>query len=110
MKKFLVVALAAAVIAVIAAAGCIGGDPIVGDWTTSAGGDIVFKDDGTGTLTATILLVSVNVPLTWKKTADKTYDLAAGDSTTAFAAGTYTLSADGKTLTGPITLTKVEKK
>ncbi|MDO5844445.1 MAG: hypothetical protein Q4Q53_04810 [Methanocorpusculum sp.] len=110
MKKFLIVSLIAAVVAVMAIAGCIGGEPIVGDWTTAAGGQIAFKSDGTGTLTATVLLVSVNVPLTWKKTADKTYDIAAGDATTAFSAGTYKLSDDGKSLVGPITLTKVEKK
>lgn len=109
MKKFLVISLIAAVLAVTAVAGCIGDDPIVGDWTTAVGGDIVFNTDGTGMFTITILVL-IDVPLTWTKTADKTYEISTGESSAAFSAGTYKLSDDGKSLVGPITLTKVEKK
>lgn len=90
----------------VGAAGCIGGDPVVGTWETKPvlGFYVVveFSGDGNGVVTTKSDLTSseASTNFKWEKTEDKTYKITGSDS--RFSAGTYTLSDDGKTLTGPL--------
>ena len=101
-----------AVFAAVVGAGCIGADPIVGEWTFSGGAEplptIIFNDDGTGTITLHLFGgISINEELTWSKVEgyDNQYKITTTEKT--FPLGEYIISEDGMTLKGPITLTKV---
>ena len=52
MKRIILVLAVLAMFAAVVGAGCIGTDPIVGEWTFSGGAEplptIIFNDDGTG--------------------------------------------------------------
>lgn len=112
MKKVLIVAVLCIALAMIGVAGCVGGDPIVGNWQTKpvlgVYLSVEFVNGGTGSITVHTDLTPAEGTgsFNWEKTADKTYKITSSDKT--FSAGTYTLSDDGKTLTGPlgVTLTK----
>ena len=72
MKKTILVLAVLAVFAAVVGAGCIGADPIVGEWTFSGGAEplptIIFNDDGTGTITLHLFGgISINEELTWSK-------------------------------------------
>lgn len=97
MKKILIAALLVVLLVCVGAAGCIGSEPIVGNWVIS-GTDVpvVFNGDGTGTLTISSFIGNTTVPLTWTKVADKSYKVTGTNA--AFSAGTYNLSADNKAL------------
>ena len=112
MKKTILVLAVLAVFAAAVGAGCIGADPIVGEWTFSGGAEplptIIFNDDGTGTITLHLFGgISINEELTWSKVEgyDNQYKITTTEKT--FPLGEYIISEDGKTLKGPITLTKV---
>ncbi|MBR5142229.1 MAG: hypothetical protein IKW56_00840 [Methanocorpusculum sp.] len=113
MKKTILL-IAAALLAVFAVvgAGCIGADPIVGEWTISGGAEplptIIFNDDGTGTISLHLFGgISINEELTWSKVEgyENQYKITTTEKT--FPLGEYIISEDGMTLKGPITLTKV---
>ncbi len=97
MKKSLIAALLIALFISVGAAGCIASEPIVGNWYIY-GTDIpvVFYENGTGSLTISLLGINSTVPMTWEKIEEKTYKLTG--TSALFNAGTYTLSTDGKTL------------
>ncbi len=111
MKKAVILGIAAvlAVFVAVCGAGCIGGDPIVGEWEGANGTiPVVFNDDGTGSFTITIpFLGAKDYQLTWTKVEgyDNQYTISTTEN--AIPVGTYIISDDGKTLKGPITLTKV---
>ena len=113
MKKTILLGIAVlAVFAAVVGAGCIGADPIVGEWTFSGGAEplptIIFNDDGTGTITLHLFGgISINEELTWSKVEgyDNQYKITTTEKT--FPLGEYIISEDGMTLKGPITLTKV---
>ncbi|MDO9523092.1 MAG: hypothetical protein Q7J08_05185 [Methanocorpusculum sp.] len=97
MKKILIAAVLAVLLVSVGAAGCIGSEPIVGDWLVSGTEiPVVFHDDGTGTLTLYLFGVISTVPLAWEKVEEKTYKITG--TSALFNAGTYTVSADGKSL------------
>jgi len=97
MKKILIAAVLAVLLVSVGAAGCIGSQPIVGDWLVSGTEiPVVFHDDGTGTMTIPLFGIISTVPMTWEKVGEKTYKLTG--TSALFNAGTYTLSADGKSL------------
>lgn len=96
MKKtiLLIAAVILAVFAVVGA-GCIGADPIVGEW--KAGNmPVTFNEDGT-----------FNYDLTWAPVEGykNTYTISTTEN--GVPMGEYIISEDGMTLKGPITLTKV---
>ncbi len=97
MKKILIAALLPVLLVSVGAAGCIGSEPIVGDWFVSGTEiPVVFNDNGTGILTFSILGITSAVPMTWEKIEETTYKLTG--TSELFNAGTYILSADGKSL------------
>ncbi len=107
MKKtiLLITAVFLTVFAVVGA-GCIGADPIVGEW--KAGNmPVTFNDDGTGNFEISILGFTKEYRLTWESIEgyDNTYRISTTES--GLPMGEYIISEDGKTLKGPITLTKV---
>ncbi len=111
MKKALVISIAVvlALFVAIAAAGCVGSEPIVGKWNTSTFNlPVTFNNDGTGSISATILGITTSIDLQWTKVSgkDKTYNITG--SSEALPVGTYTLSSDGKSLVGPVTLIKAQ--
>ncbi|MDO5845375.1 MAG: hypothetical protein Q4Q04_00465 [Methanocorpusculum sp.] len=111
MKKTLILAVAVvlALFVAITAAGCVGSEPIVGKWNISAlNFPVVFNNDGTGTLHVNLFGTSTAVELKWTKFEgkDKTYNVTCSEA--ALPAGTYTVSSDGKTLSGPVTLVKAQ--
>ena len=99
MKKILIISLLVVLLACVGAAGCIGGEAIVGNWLIS-GTDIpvVFNGDGTGTMTLTTLGITTSVPLNWEKVSEKNYKITG--TSADIVAGTYTISDDGKSLIG----------
>lgn len=97
MKKILSASVLCILLLSIGASGCIGSEPIVGDWFVYGTEiPVVFNSDGTGAMTITVLGTTSTVPMTWEKTGEKTYKLTG--TSKLFNAGTYTLSADGKYL------------
>ncbi|NLC90737.1 MAG: hypothetical protein GX679_02925 [Methanocorpusculum parvum] len=97
MKKILIAFVLCVLLFSIGTAGCIGSEPIVGDWLIYGTEiPVVFSNDGTGTITITFFGITSTVPMTWEKTEEKTYKLTG--TSELFNAGTYTLSADGKSL------------
>jgi len=97
MKKILIAAVLAVLLVSVGAAGCIGSEPIVGDWLVSGTEiPVVFNDDGTGTLTISFFGITSSIPLTWEKVDEKTFKITG--TSEAFNAGTYTVSDDGKSL------------
>lgn len=108
MKKtvLLIAAVFLTVFAVVGA-GCIGADPIVGEWKAGSM-PVTFNDDGTGTFAITLpILGTVNYDLTWEAIEgyEGTYKISTTEK--GIPMGEYIISEDGKTLKGPITLTKV---
>lgn len=106
MKKTILLLAALAVFAAVIGAGCIGGDPIVGDW--KAGNmPVTFNDDGTGSFEISLLGFTKEYGLTWAPIEgyEGTYKISTTES--GLPMGEYIISEDGKTLKGPITLTKV---
>ncbi|HJJ41647.1 MAG TPA: hypothetical protein O0X95_04690 [Methanocorpusculum sp.] len=107
MKKTILLGIAVlAVFAAVVGAGCIGADPIVGEW--KAGNmPVTFNDDGTGSFEISILGFTKEYGLTWESIEgyDNTYRISTTEN--AIPVGEYIISEDGKTLKGPITLTKV---
>jgi len=83
MKKAVLAAgLIISLVAVVAAAGCVMGDPIVGKWQTPEGflgaqATLVFNSDGTGTYQGSFLgLTSANPSkFTWKKGEGSLYTI-----------------------------------
>ena len=72
MKKIILVLAVLSMFAAVVGAGCIGTDPIVGEWTFSGGAEplptIIFNDDGTGTISLHLFGgISINEELTWSK-------------------------------------------
>ncbi|MBQ4133990.1 MAG: hypothetical protein IJD66_00585 [Methanocorpusculum sp.] len=108
MKKtvLLIAAVFLTVFAVVGA-GCIGADPIVGEW--KAGNmPVTFNEDGTGSFTVTLpILGTFNYDLTWAPVEGykNTYTISTTEN--GVPIGEYIISEDGMTLKGPITLTKV---
>ncbi len=102
MKKILFAAMICAVLALVSVAGCVGSDPIVGNWETKPVlgmyVSVEFVNDGTGSvmLHTDLSPAEATTTFTWEKTADKTYKIMSSDK--YFSAGTYTLSSDGRTL------------
>ena len=112
MKKIILVLAVLAMFAAVVGAGCIGTDPIVGEWTFSGGAEplptIIFNDDGTGTISLHLFGgISINEELTWSKVEgyENQYKITTTEKT--FPLGEYIISEDGMTLKGPITLIKV---
>ena len=107
MKKtvLLIAAVFLTVFAVVGA-GCIGADPIVGEWKAGSM-PVTFNDDGTGSFEISILGFTKEYGLTWESIEgyDNTYRISTTEN--AIPVGEYIISEDGKTLKGPITLTKV---
>lgn len=103
MKKILLAAVLCAVLVLVSAAGCVSSDPVVGNWETKPilgmYVSVEFVQDGTGSVTIHTDLSPAEgtTMFSWKKTADKTYQVASSDK--SFTAGTYTLSNDAQTLT-----------
>ncbi len=98
MKKILIAAVFAVLFVSVGAAGCIGSEPIVGDWLISGTEiPVVFNDDGTGSLTFSIFGITSTVPLSWEKVEENTYKISG--TSELFNAGTYKVSADEKALT-----------
>ena len=66
MKKTILLGIAVlAVFAAVVGAGCIGADPIVGEW--KAGNmPVTFNDDGTGSFEISILGFTKEYGLTWE--------------------------------------------
>ena len=111
-KMILLIAAVFLTVFAVVGAGCIGADPIVGEWTFSGGAEplptIIFNDDGTGTISLHLVGgISINEELTWSKVEgyEKQYKITTNEKT--FPLGEYTISDDGLTLSGPITLNKV---
>lgn len=108
MKKIvLLTAVMIAALASAACAGCIGADPIVGEWNANK---IVMtiNDDGTGNGHYSFSVISIDIPLKWTKT-DSAYiiSISSSDGSDKYGiSGKYTLSEDKKTLNGPITFVK----
>lgn len=106
MKKLLILGIICIALLLTAAAGCIGGDPIVGNWQTKpvlgVYLSVEFVNDGTGTIAihSDLSPAEGTTTFNWEKTADKTYKITSSNS--QFSAGTYTLSDDGQTLKGPL--------
>lgn len=97
MKKILLASVLCILIFSIGAAGCIGSEPIVGDWFVYGTEiPVVFNNDGTGTMTISLFGITSTVPMTWEKVDEKTYKLTG--TSELFNAGTYKLSDDGKSL------------
>jgi hypothetical protein len=97
MKKILIAAVLAVLLVSVGAAGCIGSEPIVGDWFVSGTEiPVVFNDNGTGAMTISFFGITSTVPLTWEKIEEKTFTITG--TSELFNAGTYTLSADEKSL------------
>ena len=77
---------------VLASAGCIGSDPVVGEWSSSPllSAYFTLNNDGTGTYSCR---AEQNVPLTWEKSGDRAYNIILyGEAMPGI------LSADGNTL------------
>ncbi|HJJ51051.1 MAG TPA: hypothetical protein O0X01_05990 [Methanocorpusculum sp.] len=110
MKKILIAALLVALLVSVGSAGCIGSEPIVGNWLVY-GTDIpvMFNGDGTGSMTISFFGITSTIPLGWEKVNEKTYKITG--TSEAFNAGTYTLSSDEKSLvhaaTGIVSFVKV---
>ncbi len=97
MKKILIAAVFAVLLVSVDAAGCIGSEPIVGDWFVyGTEFPVIFNNDGTGTLTIPLFGIISTVPMTWEKVEENTYKISG--TSVLFNVGTYTLSADGKSL------------
>ena len=100
-----VIALAAVLVTAVAAAGCVGSDPIVGKWGANlSGGEYYeFNGDGTGACSFEIIPgAPVSFPFTWEKVSDGTYKVSASLEQYGLPLSGDTevhLSADGKTLT-----------
>ncbi len=113
MKKrgILSIALVFAVLVTVLGAGCVStpSDPIVGDWVVSSTTiPVVFNNDGTGHFKIELPLIGTQqISLTWipVEGVENTYSIAASGN--GIPVGDYVISDDGKTLKGPITLTKV---
>lgn len=110
MKKIvLLTAVMIAALASAACAGCIGADPIVGEWS-SEHTLLTVNDDGTGNIHAETpkflnMSLSIDYPITWTK-SESTYIISVGNKEGSKFSGKYTLSEDKKTLNGPITFVK----
>lgn len=91
-KAVLVLGVLAAMIAVIAVAGCVASDPIVGTWESSTGikiGDadlatttMTFNSDGNGTYKGSLVGFTTTgdgSKFTWKKTSDGVYSVTDAD-------------------------------
>ncbi|MDV0442962.1 hypothetical protein [Methanorbis rubei] len=113
MKKILLAAVLCAALALVFAAGCVSADPVVGNWETKpvlgVYVSVQFVNDGTGSIAfhTDLSPAAGTTMFTWEKTGDNTYKIMSSDK--HLSAGTYTLSADGQTLTsesGLITLHK----
>ncbi|MDR0981035.1 MAG: hypothetical protein LBL85_04575 [Methanocalculaceae archaeon] len=113
MKKLLLGAVLCAALVLVSVAGCIGSDPVVGNWQTKpvlgVYVSVEFVNDGTGSIALHTDLspAEATTAFAWEKTADKTYKITSSDK--SIPGGTYTLSDDGKTLsssTGLIVLNK----
>lgn len=107
MKKTILLSLAVlAVFAAVIGAGCVGPDPIVGEWKA---GDmpVTFNEDGTGTFEISLFGFTKEYALTWAPVEGykNTYTISTTES--GIQVGEYVISEDGKTLKGPMTLTKV---
>lgn len=110
MKKTLLIGIAAVLVVSLAVlgAGCVGGDPIVGEWKTALTDmPVKFNADGTGTFTAEILGFTKDYKLTWKKVEGSKNKYSISTEESLLPLGEYTLSDDGKTLAGPVGLIKV---
>ncbi|MDU9376886.1 hypothetical protein McpSp1_15210 [Methanocorpusculaceae archaeon Sp1] len=103
MKKILLAAVLCVALAMVSVAGCVGADPVVGNWeTTPVFGvyvSVQFVNDGTGSIAfhTDLSPAAATTMFTWEKTADNTYKVMSSDK--HFSAGTYKLSSDGQTLT-----------
>lgn len=105
MKKTPVIALAVVLACAVLCicAGCVGSDPIVGDWELDAvimKIPVSFNADGSGVMEASILGSTLSVDLTWKKNDDGSYSIgvADGKGSSYLSEGKYTLSEDKKEL------------
>ena len=108
MKKTVLLLAALAVFAAVIGAGCIGADPIVGDWT--AGNiPVTFNEDGTGSFAVTLPIFGTSTyELTWAPVEgyENAYTITTTENTIPM--GEYVISDDGKTLKGKwLTLNKV---
>ena len=109
MKKTILLGIAVlAVFAAVVGAGCIGADPIVGEW--KAGNmPVTFNDDGTGSFEVTLpILGTATYDLTWAPVEgyENTYTITTTQN--AIPVGEYVISDDGLTLKGKwLTLSKV---
>lgn len=107
-KTILLIAAVFLTVFAVVGAGCIGADPIVGDWKA---GEIpvTFNDDGTGSFTVNKLFGgTVTYDLTWAAVEgyENTYTISTTEN--AIPMGEYVISDDGKTLKGKwLTLNKV---
>ncbi len=108
-KTVLGIAALLAVCVAVLGAGCIGGsDPIVGEWKINGMNvPVVFNDDGTGYFTVSAAFAgSEDIALNWAgvEGLEKTYMITiTGKGNLGYytmPGGEYTISDDGKTLTG----------
>lgn len=115
MKKILVAAVLCVILVLVSVVGCVGSDPIVGNWQSKQVlgmyVSVLFVNDGTGTIALHTDLSPSETAITfaWEKTAEKIYTITSSDK--SLPGGTYKLSDDGKTLsssTGFIVLNKVQ--
>ena len=105
-KMILLIAAAFLTVFAVVGAGCIGADPIVGEWKAGSI-PVTFNEDGTGSFTVTLFGYSKDYGLTWAPVEGykNTYTISTTEN--AIPMGEYIISEDGKTLKGPMTLTKV---
>ncbi|HJJ48063.1 MAG TPA: hypothetical protein O0X39_03595 [Methanocorpusculum sp.] len=107
MKKIVLAAgILIALVAVVAVAGCVGSDKIVGTWETSASlfgvdlakSTLTFDGSGSGTMKGSVLGITSENPtkFTWKKAAEGSYTLTFEDGKEKSVAVTF--AEDGKTM------------
>ncbi|HJJ29084.1 MAG TPA: hypothetical protein O0X70_06835 [Methanocorpusculum sp.] len=108
MKKIVLAAgIFVALIAVVAVAGCVASDPIVGTWESKSGvsvlgvdlatSSLTFNADGTGSSTGSIAIFSADTTFNWKKVSDGKYAITYGSSDPKEISVTFT--SDGKSMT-----------
>jgi hypothetical protein len=108
MKKIVLAAgILIALVAVVAVAGCIGSDPIVGTWESKSGVSVLgvdlatskmtFNGDGTGSSSGSIAIFSADSTFNWKKVSDGKYAITSGSSDPREVAVTF--ASDGKSMT-----------
>ena len=106
MKKIILVLAVLSMFAAVVGAGCIGADPIVGEWKAGSI-PVTFNEDGTGSFTVTLFGYSKDYGLTWAPVEGYKNTHTISTTENAIPMGEYIISEDGKTLKGPMTLTKV---